>query len=134
MLMSENEYYEFNIKNLSLEEAIIQIQKIISHIIDLENILKNKNRTYLMEPSFDLQLAYNKKYLTYSFSKIIFYNTNTNEIFTFEDWFQKFNILPKFKKMIFNYAKKLKCFKIENELEKEINYQTKFIKSKTSDL
>ncbi len=134
MMMSENEYYEFNIKNLSMEESISQINEIINRITDLEILVKSKNGIYLMEPSFDLQLSYNKKYLTYSFSRIIFDHTNVDEMFTFEEWFQKFNIPAKFKKMIFTFAKKLKCFKIANESEKETNYQSKFIKTKITDL
>lgn len=134
MMMNESEYYEFNIKNLSLEESILQINEIINHISNLEILVKSKNETYLIEPSLDLQLSYNKNYLTYSFARIILDHTNIDESFTFEDWFQKFNIPAKFKKTIFNYAKKLKCFKIANKLENETNYQTKFIKTKISNL
>ena len=112
MMMSEDAFYEFEIKNLSFDDTKYCIQNLIKHIYDLEEIVKNNNNIDLMEPSYDLQLSSNIKFLCYSMSRIIFENINTEEVFSFEDWFKQFNIPTKFRNDIIEYAtNNFKCFK-----------------------
>ena len=116
MMMPEFSFYAYEIEGLTMDETIARIKELISDIHQLESIVKDKNKTYFTEPSFDIQLSYNEDYLIYSMSRIIFENTKINDNVNFDDWFQKFEIPENFKTKIINYSTTaLTCYKQNKE-------------------